>query len=197
MSNDPHQIWAKYFKSFYENNLECLGADITPLRKQGCKTLAALQAQQAVYTDQLAASRGGNADILADFLKVSSEITAQQKALGLDRPAKPPESAPGESGTDQLEKLITGIANGRQAERRAEEAAGIFRTVDGVVVSAEMLMPSLRSAPPAPALPAPELIASPAPAPASVAPKAEPQPVLLNGSNPYDMSPGPHWVRHR
>jgi hypothetical protein len=216
MSDDHRTQWAKYYKAFLADNIEALGGEesITPLRRQSAKTLATLQTELAILTDRFAASRGGNAEGLVQFLKISGEISAQQKALGLDRPKRESAPPPGESGLERLVALLNGIVRSNEAKRRVEESRGIYRTVDGAIITPEMLSTrSLRSESPAP-LPSasPASLSSP-PSP-SVAPRVEPDVIpapaepnstqryyqWLNeggGGGSFDMSPNPSWPRLR
>jgi hypothetical protein len=137
-------------------------------------------------------------------LKISDEITAKQKAIGLDKP-KIEASATGENAVEKLQKLLLDATAARRLVQREEESRGIFRTIDGAIISASMLAPDLRSLPTSSSPPSPAPTALPSPAPPDIAPPAKvataPVPVVVvserNGRSEFDMSPSSDWMRGR
>jgi hypothetical protein len=183
MSDDHRKHYARMYKSFLDENIELLGAEsITPLRRQIAKNLALLMCEQAAIQDRLSSSRGGNAEDLSLFLKISDQVSTLLKSVGLDRPAKQVATEP-ESGVEKLVDLLNGIVRSRTVQPSASP---------------------LPSPSPAPLLPTPDLIASPSPIAPSVGakvPDAIPAPIEPNAtqlyyrwrdaggeSNGYDMS---------
>jgi hypothetical protein len=194
--------WAQRYRELLEGYIEAMGGkSITPIRRVLAENLATLGAELSALTDRfLASGRGGNAEDLQLYLKLSGVIADLLREAGLSL-AK--QSAiidpPGESARAKLEAIIGGLID----QRRAEESKGVYRDSNGDIITPDRLIPIPSPAPstsPAPAAPpAPRLVVN------KVAPPPAPSSTTLfyqweaagGGSGISSMGPDPSWPRLR
>lgn len=134
MKEDRSIAWAVKYRELLRGYTDFLGGkEITPTRRALAETISTLQCELSMLTDRFASSgRGGSAEDIALFLRLSNNISDLLQSAGLAPSQQPIVDA--RNGDDALEVLCAAFKKLTSA-RTQDEAAGIFRDGTGNVIT--------------------------------------------------------------